>query len=410
MQVLHCKRAQLAVGAEFFKKFKDSHASAGIIARRSLPVSERVVFMSLHRFAPLFLVIAASMAPAPLAARSGAAADIAPFDVHLDIPEDFDARQADHHITGQFDLALATKGGLKGAGLAVFAPQQAISPEALAKARALAERKHGIITGIAAAFPARAALAHSPAEWRRIVASGRLAIVETVVNGGAFVNSVDDVDLWARRGVQVFGFVHAGHNDLADSSRPSLARGETISRNDGLSPLGKAVLARLNRDGILVDVSQLSDKAFDDVLRLSTAPVIASHSDVRALVDVTRNLTDAQLDAIKAKGGVVAVNAFAAYLHPRAPGSTDKPKATLDDLIAALDYVVKRIGVDHVALSSDFNHGGGITGWQDEGETGQVTQALLAHGYSRVDVAKIWSGNVLRVWAAAQAQGHRPGR
>jgi membrane dipeptidase len=205
------------------------------------------------------------------------------------------------------------------------------------------------------------------------------------------------------------------------------------------------VLARLNALGVLVDVSQLSDPAFADVLRLSTAPLVATHSDVRALVDNSRNLTDAQLDSLKAKGGVIAINAFSAYLRPRDPAFTAKyaalqqqfgltpdgktvlppdklaeyqrqylalhaaePPATVTQLINAVDYAVKRIGIDHVALSSDFNHGGGIDGWQNEGEARGVTAELVRRGYDAAAIRKLWSGNVLRVWAEAQAKAGTP--
>jgi microsomal dipeptidase-like Zn-dependent dipeptidase len=187
-------------------------------------------------------------------------------------------------------------------------------------------------------------------------------------------------------------------------------------------------------------VSQLSDAAFAEVLSLSKAPVIASHSDLRALVDNGRNLTDAQLDALKKNGGVIAINAFSAYLRPRDPAFTAKlealkaefglagdnsavlpldkakdydrryhelratePKASVADLVNAVDYAVKRIGIDHVAPSSDFNHGGGITGWADEGEAGNVTVELLKHGYTKEQIARLWSGNLLSVWGEAQA-------
>ena len=198
---------------------------------------------------------------------------------------------------------------------------------------------------------------------------------------------------------------------------------------------------------MLIDVSQLSDAAFDQVLALSRAPVIASHSDVRGLVDNGRNLSDGQLDALKAKGGVIAINAFSAYLRARStktlaavaelqaeyglkPGgpalAADKqaeydqrfhdivgkePRASVADLVNAVDYAVKRIGVDHVALSSDFNHGGGVDGWADVGEIANVTAELKRRGYRDADIDKLWSGNVLRVWQAAidaRDQAYRP--
>lgn len=377
------------------------------------------------------------------AAENAAAvhAAVLPFDAHVDITPDFDsaANPASGDTSGQFDLAKIKRGGLKGAAVAVFVGQEAETPEYLTQARAAADAKHAAIQGLARKYPDQVEQAFTPADVRRIAAGGKFALVESIVNGGAFVEKVDDVDLWASRGVRIFGFVHAGHNRLADSSRPSIVRGEGPSRSGGLSPLGKDVVARLNKLGVLIDVSQLSDAAFVDVLSLSKAPVIASHSDLRALVDNGRNLTDTQLDALKKNGGVIAINAFSAYLRPRDPAFTAKldglkaefgltgdnsavlpldkakdydrryhelratePKASLADLVNAVDHAVKRIGIDHVALSSDFNHGGGIIGWADEGESGNVTAELVKHGYTKVQIAKLWSGNLLRVWGEAQ--------
>jgi len=366
---------------------------------------------------------------------------VLPLDAHVDVPDGFDsaAAPADREGTGQFDLPKIARGGLKSAAVAVFVPQEGETPASLAKARAAADARHEAITGLARRYPAKVEQAFTPADVTRIVASGKFALIESVVNGGAFVASLDDLDQWAKRGVRIFGFVHAGHNRLGDSSRPALVRGEGPNRSGGLSPLGKSAVTRLNQLGLLIDVSQLSDAAFDDVLKLSKAPVIASHSDLRALVDNGRNLTDAQLDALKANGGVIAINAFSAYLRPRDPAFTAKldalkvefgiagengatlppdrakdydkryhdlratePRAGVADLVKAVDHVVQRIGIDHVALSSDFNHGGGIVGWENEGEAGNVTAELARRGYSQADIAKIWSGNVLRVWGEAQ--------
>ena len=381
-------------------------------------------------------LVAASPDPAAVQAR------LLPFDVHLDIDTTFDStgQPAGADGTTQFDLVKAKRGGIKAVALAIFVPQAQESPEQLAAVRQTAERKLHIIAGLATRYPKQVGIAHSPAELRSIAASGRLAVVESIVNGGAFIDSLADLDRWQRDGVRIFGFVHAGHNRLADSSRPAAPRGEGTSRNDGLSSLGRQAVGRLNDLGVLIDVSQLSDAAFDDVLRLTRVPVIASHSDVRALVPAGRNLTDPQLLALKASGGVIALNAFSAYLHPPSEatkaalaalqsefgikdGSTaslsadreadyarrsheiqaQEPKATVADLADALDHAVKLIGIDHVALSSDFNHGGGVVGWGDESEAANVTAELLRRGYSEADLAKIWSGNVLRIWGQAQA-------
>ena len=368
------------------------------------------------------------------------AAQTLTIDPHLDLPKS----ATEPGWTGlsdpssQFDLDRARRGGLSAAAIALFVPQGPRDPASLARAQAELRQRDAAIHAIVERNPGRAELARSPADVRRIAASGRFALIESLLNAWPLGDDLNQIDHWYGRGVRIFGFVHAGHNQFADSSRPALQFGDRPEENGGLSPLGRSAVKRLNDLGILIDVSQLSDAAFDQVLALSRAPVIATHSDVRSLVDTSRNLTDAQLDALKAKGGVIAINAFSAYLRARSPetlkavadlqrdfglspaGGTvlppDKqadydrrfhdivgkePKASVADLVNAVDYAVKRIGIDHVALSSDFNHGGGVVGWSDEGELPNVTAELRRRGYSAADIDKLWSGNVLRVWQAA---------
>jgi microsomal dipeptidase-like Zn-dependent dipeptidase len=226
------------------------------------------------------------------------------------------------------------------------------------------------------------------------------------------------------------GFVHAGHNDWADSSRPNAALGDSPEEHGGLSELGKRAVERLN--------------AFQQVLSLTNAPVAATHSAVQGLVDTPRNLSDEELRLIQKNGGVVQVVAFSSYLRPLPRNLQDQvkalqteygftegkpgaalskakrneyserfhkiiysaPKATLAQFVDAIDYAVKRIGIDHVGISSDFNHGGGVVGWENEGESVNVTAELLRRGYTESEVAKLWGGNFLRVWAEAQNAAH----
>lgn len=378
--------------------------------------------------------LAILLASTPLAAQTIV------FDPHLDLPASATAPGwtglADP--TSQFDLDRARKGGLTTAAVALFVPQGVRDAATLAAAQQAFTARDAAIHAIAEHNPKLAGFARTPADVRRIVASGRFAVVESLLNAWPLGDDLDAFDRWHARGVGIVGFVHAGNNQFADSSRPALPLGDRPGENGGLSPLGKQAVKRLNDLGVLIDVSQLSDAAFDQVLALSRAPVIATHSDVRALVDNGRNLTDAQLDALKAKGGVIAINAFSAYLRPRSAATSKavadlqaefglsatsattlsperqaeynrryheivgaEPKATVRDLVDAVDYAVKRIGVDHVALSSDFNHGGGVTGWADVGETANVTAELKRRGYTPSQIAQLWGGNVLRVWQAA---------
>ncbi len=206
-------------------------------------------------------------------------------------------------------------------------------------------------------------------------------------------------------------------------------------------------MRRFNDLGVLIDVSQLSSAALLQTLQLTRAPVVATHSDVRALVDNTRNLSDAELDAIKANGGVVQLTPFSAYLHrPTAQdlaaqrklradyglpaafkavsdGAEDlpeerrerfydalvasQPRATLSEFVDQIEYVVKRLGIEHVGIGSDFNHGAGIDGFDGERDAPHVTAELVRRGYTQAQIAAIWGGNFLRVLRAAEAAAVR---
>lgn len=360
------------------------------------------------------------------------------FDPHVDFP----ASAAAPEWTGrsdpssQFDLDRARAGGVTAIGLALFVPQGDRTAAATTEARWGLLARWAALQRLVNSNLGVAVLAKTPADVRAAAARKQVAIVPTILNAWPLGDDLDALTRWRDEGVAIVGFVHAGHNQFADSSRPALPRGERADEQGGLTDLGRRAVARLNDLGVLIDVSQLSDLAFDQVLALSRAPVVASHSDPRGRVDVSRNLSDAQLHRIAEKGGVVAVNAFSAYLKPDkaetkaalaalqaefALGSATpltaarqadytrryyairatEPKATLAQLVDAIDYTVKLIGIDHVAISSDFNHGGGVTGWANIGETPNVTAELKRRGYSDADIAKLWGGNLLRVWQAA---------
>jgi len=337
---------------------------------------------------------------------------IVTFDSHVDLPFDYTDASADGKT--QIDLPKVARGQLKGAALAVFVPQGPRTPEGYAQARMDAEKKYNLIKGIAEQNPARAALAYSPADVRHIAALGKFAVVVSMLNAYPLGSDLSQIDEWYKHGVRIFGFVHAGHNDWADSSRPNAGRGDRLEEHGGLSAIGTQAVARLNELGVLIDVSQLSTPAFKQVLNLTKAPVAATHSGVKGIVDNSRNLSDQELELLKKNGGVVQVVAFGNYLRPPPAPATDQgkavppaavPPATVAQLVDAIEYAVKKIGIDHVGISSDFNHGGGVAGWQNEGECQNVTAELLNRGYSERDIAKLWGGNFFRVWTAAQNAG-----
>lgn len=366
------------------------------------------------------------------------------FDSHVDLPLDF--AKADRDGPGQFDLAKAAQGCLSGAALTLHAAVARPTAANVEKGRKELETLHAIITDMVRDFPSRAGIARTPAEFRRLVAEKKFAIVLGFQNAFPLAD-VTELDAWAARGVSQFAFAFIGNNRWADSARPYPFIGGTL-RSGGLSDLGKRGVRRLNDLGVLVDVSQLSSEALRDVLAESRAPVVASHSTVRGLLDVDRNLSDGELRAIRDGGGVVQIVAFGLYLRPldaammaglrahwtryglKAPQSLaamltvndpetrdwpeerfwtflhefheilvlEKPTATLRDLGAAIDYAVERIGIDHVGIASDFNHGGGVIGWSHAGETVNVTAELLSRGYTDAEIAKLWGENYLRAW------------
>jgi microsomal dipeptidase-like Zn-dependent dipeptidase len=380
---------------------------------------------------------------------------IVTFDSHLDIPLNFGTPGLEAGIDGptQFDLVKAQRGLLKGASLAIFVPQGPRTPEATAKALEQAEKKYEIITDIAKTYPNRAAIAYSPTDLRRIEGDNKFAIVLSILNTYPLGDDLTQIDNWYKKGVRIIGFTHAGNNDFSDSSRPNLLRGDKLDEHGGLSDLGKQAVVKLNDLGILIDVSQLSSNALHDVLSLTRAPVAATHSDVRGIVDHPRNLSDEELLAIKKNDGVVQISAYDSWVRnlpadaqrkanevrkefgepTETPIAAAQPltekgvvvlsqekfeeyskkihevildtstQATLSQFVDQIDYAVKKIGIDHVGISSDFNHGGGVVGWNNEGESLNVTAELLRRGYKEDDIRKLWGGNFLRVWEKAQS-------
>ena len=384
------------------------------------------------------------------------------FDSHITVPLEFGTagNEADKDGPGQFDLAKAAKGRLSGAALTVFGwpeiwngPNAPHRPTAgfVEAARNEQQARYRIITGMVRDFPNQVGIAYTPDDLRRLHGEGKFAIFISMLNAYPLGNDLNQLDMWAARGMRMFGFSYVGNNDWADSSRPLPFFNDTPDALDGLSETGKQAVRRLNDLGVIIDVSQMSTKALEQVSQLSRTPMVASHSAPRALLDIPRNLSDKEMQLIKDSGGVVQIVGFPTYLRPLGQDSQAKlntlrsqfdlpplhnlemalmpgdpiitvwpeqrfgeyaaglyaiveeePKATLKDYGDAIDYAVKKIGIDHVGISSDFNDGGGLDGWKDVSETRNVTAELLQRGYSEADIAKLWGGNFLRVWDTVQ--------
>lgn len=336
------------------------------------------------------------------------------------------------------DFDKLVRGGVGAIAFAIAVGPGPRTAAGVAEAHAEATEKLAAIQSFLKEHGQKLALAKTADEVSRLHKQGKIAVIESFLNARSIGKDLGQIDKYYREGVRLFGFVHAGNNDFADSSRPD---SDPPVEHHGLSALGKQAVAKLNRLGVIIDVSQLTPEGVQQVLQLSKAPVVASHSAARALVDAPRNLSDSELDAIKQNGGVVQVTAFSAYLSQlpkdfrvkvaalreqfKLPQSNAPdegletlpeaqrgqfiqglqrlaPRATLKQYVDHIDYIAKRIGVDHVGIGSDFNHGAGVIGFQDESEALNVTRELVRRGYDEQQIAQIWSGNFLRVFHAVE--------
>ena len=348
----------------------------------------------------------------------------------------------------QVEPAKLHAGGVDAVVMSVAVGPGPRTPEGYAAARARADEEIAAVLALAADPVNNAVVARSADELVAAHEQGKAALVLGFQNALILGTDVSALDEFYAAGARVFALTHMGHNDFADSSRPvfDAATGthEPVEHG-GLSGLGVAAIERINALGGVVDVSQLSRSAALRVLEISTAPVIASHSNVRQLTDASRNLSDEEIDRIGEIGGVIHVCPFRGYLFDSADPSLDEairearsaagvledylypfelyweiddPAAreafvqsisellgpgSVDSMLDHLDYVVGRIGVDHVGIGTDFNHGGGVEGFADASEALGVTAGLLERGYSEEDIAKIWGGNFLRVLRAAES-------
>jgi membrane dipeptidase len=259
---------------------------------------------------------------------------------------------------------------------------------------------------------------------------GKVSLLIGVENGYPIGENLSRVEEFYQSGARYITLSHTRNNQICDASTDEPSAG-------GLTAFGREVVVEMNRLGMLVDVSHISDSAFYDVLRISTKPVIASHSNARAVCNHPRNLTDDMLKAIAARGGVVQVCLLSDYVKTFPPnpardsalkawesrypdyGSLDdankakaraerrdidqqfpRPKATVSDLVDHIDHIVKVAGIDHVGVGSDFDGGGGLVDCQDVSEMWRITAELVKRGYTYEDLTKIWGGNFLRVWRA----------
>ena len=348
------------------------------------------------------------------------------------------------------DPAKLKAGNVGAVVMSVAVPPGPRTPAGHAQARAEANEKLAAVSKWVADNTALE-IATSPTQVTALRRNGKTALILGFQNARSLEGNVAHLDLFYEAGVRVFGLNHMGHNDFSDSSRPLFLSGtgkyEVTEEHGGLSPLGKAAIRRINELGGIVDVSQMSKAATLQAINLSKAPVIASHSNVRNLSNVSRNLSDEEIDLIAKTDGVIHVAAFGAYLvdlsdpdlltairkvrrEAGLPEAYSYPyelyweisdptrrqsfliamrdvigPGSVDRLIDHIDYIVGRVGIDHVGIGSDFNHGGGVAGFVDASEAFNLTVALVKRGYSADQIKKIWGGNFLRVFQEVQRIG-----
>ena len=359
----------------------------------------------------------------------------------------------------QVNLPKMEAGGLDVAWFIVYVGQGDLSPEGYAEAYDQAIAKFDAIHRLTEEIaPERIGLALTSDDVRRIAGEGRSVAMIGVENGYPVGEDIGRIQEFQERGARYLSLAHNGHSQLADSNTGE-ALDDWL--HDGLSELGRQAVAELNRVGIMIDISHPSKPANMEVFELSRAPVMASHSSARALNDHSRNLDDEQLMALRENGGVVQTVAFRGYvdgpknqayqqasqmviaevaeemdfeiigggrgraffmaLQAMSPDEREAyqaglrmvqdaaaeriavevapvtPPVDVADFVDHIDYMVGLIGLEHVGISSDFDGGGGVTGWNDASETFNVTLELVRRGYTEEEIGMLWSGNLLRV-------------
>ena len=331
---------------------------------------------------------------------------------------------------GDFDYVRAKKGGLSCPFMSIYVPS---SYQLNGKAKLLADSLIDMITGIGREIPDKFKVALSPAEVEANFKQGLISLPMGMENGAPIMDDLANVAYFHRRGIRYITLTHGKDNQICDSSY------DTTGTWNGLSAFGEKVVTEMNRVGIMVDVSHISDSAFFDVIKLSKAPVIASHSSCRKFTPGwQRNMNDDQLLALGKNGGVIQINFGSTFLDSKIPEYNNKKRDELNELLKKaglkdsdpaaktiiddfgkknpklyadvktvadhIDHVVKLIGIDHVGLGSDFDGVGDSlpTGLKDVSQYPNLIVELLKRGYSEEDIAKICSKNVLRVWKAVE--------
>jgi len=380
-------------------------------------------------------------------------------DTHCDINvKNFtDSLNYTQDLDTQITLPKMKEGGLDVAWFIVYTGQDSLTKTGFENAYANAISKfdaiHKLVNDIA---PNDIELALTSNDVRRINAKGKKVAMIGIENGYPIGLDITNVEKFYNRGARYMSLSHNGHSQLCDSNT---GEADAIWLHNGLSDLGKQVVAEMNRVGMMIDVSHPSKESMRQMIALTKAPIIASHSSARALCDHSRNLDDEQLGWLKENGGVVQTVAFSSYLNTEKHDARNKvlenvgrqvmdslgtpmierseirnlsdterdayydaftkmrtivedkaktmkgipPAVDVTDFVNHIDYLVEKMGIKHVGISSDFDGGGGIEGWSDASETFNVTLELVKRGYTEKQIEQLWSGNLLRVLDECEA-------
>lgn len=372
-------------------------------------------------------------------------------DTHVDINVSNFTKEKNYtqELGNQVNLPNMEKGGLDVAWLIVYTGQGDLTEEGYDKAYKNAMSKFDAIHKLTEEIaPDRIGLAVTSKEARDIHASGKKVAMIGIENGYPVGTDISRVKQFHDLGARYMSLSHNGHSQLCDSNT---GEQDSLWVDKGVSELGKEVIKEMNKWGIMIDVSHPSKQSIKDMIELSKAPIIASHSSARALCNHSRNLDDEQLEWMKENGGVVQTVAFKTYVNgekhavyrkaidekikklakekgfeildrnqlllkhaserneyrkeyrkirEEAKMSIDQTEnlpVDVSDFVNHIDYLIEKIGIDHVGISSDFDGGGGVYGWNDASETLNVTAELVKRGYTEAQIEQLWGGNLLRV-------------
>ncbi len=358
-------------------------------------------------------------------------------DTHCDTPmalieDGFDVGVKNEAPQSRVDFPRMKEGGLDAIFFAAFTGQRTRTPENTEKAYKMANQMIDKTYEVCKKYNGMAEVATDPEDVVRLEKEGKRAIYIGMENGFPIGQDIDRVEEFYNRGVRYITLCHSSNNDICDSSTDKKG-----PEHNGLSNFGKEVVKEMNRLGMLIDVSHISDKSFFDVVEMSKAPVFASHSSVRSIAHHNRNMSDEMIKALAKKGGVIQICLLDVYVKD--PDTTTvryqkekelrnlfntqydkmtedeqkelraqwqaldknypKQQPTVADYVDHIDYVKNLVGIDYVGIGSDFDGGGGLADCTDVSQMPNITAEMLKRGYTEDEIAKVWGGNFFRVFA-----------